>query len=123
MAPAMAAGQGAGDYGDKVKVSVGARQVARRRLSVGAGQTGLPIMHALIPEEMIERAASIIDSHAFTGRYQLNKDKRQKIAKRKAADILRLWTLAAVDAVPLSPERPEPPIWGESRNYTRGIKT
>jgi hypothetical protein len=42
-------------------------------------------MHALIPEEMIERAASMIDPHAFTGRYQLNKSKRREVARHKAS--------------------------------------
>ena len=66
-------------------------------------------MHALVPAEMIEQAARVVDKHAFAGRYQLNKDKRKAIARRKAAEILRLWTLAAADpgAVQPFPERQE----------------
>jgi 23S rRNA A2030 N6-methylase RlmJ len=60
-------------------------------------------MHAFIPEEMIIQAATVIDKHAFTGRYQLNKAKRQAIARRKATEILRIWTLAAADPAAVPP--------------------
>jgi hypothetical protein len=75
-----------------------ARAVARLRF--GAGNHVAAVMtHPLVPSEMIERAARIIDQHAFTSRDELSeqkKQKRQATAKRKAAVILRLWTIAAV---------------------------
>jgi hypothetical protein len=38
--------------------------------------------------EMVLHTARIIDKHAFIGRYQLNKARRQEIAIRKATEIL-----------------------------------
>ena len=72
-----------------VKFPLGAPRVSRSKLSVGQA-TPLPIM-TLIPQNMIERGARIIDPYAFTASLsEANKHKRRQIAIRKAADILRM---------------------------------
>src|SRR5215472_7164555 len=72
-----------------VEFPLGAPRVSRSKLGVGQA-TPLPIM-TLIPQNMIERGARIIDPYAFTASLsEANKHKRRQIAIRKAADILRM---------------------------------
>jgi hypothetical protein len=62
-------------------------------LSGQATQPLLPVMQALVPEDMIEKAAHIIDQYEFAARdpqSDANRRKRQDVARRKAANILKM---------------------------------